>query len=334
MTSATATVSVIIPTHKRPELLARAIQSVLAQTFSDYEVLVVENGDSHGGRAVAEAFAAAGAPIHYLYDPLASLPNARNVGIEASRGAYIAFLDDDDEWLPTKLERQVAILQASASVGLVSCRAWRVDLAGNILDEANDYRGEPTFQAFVREWGLIHSPSAIVFRRACVERIGLFEMKYVSTNDYEFYLRFSREFGCVTIQEPLFRYRLHRGAANGNMSANLGRQMREIIEILRALRPAKHLGVTRRTIHERIAKFYYVLAVEALDLSAYGTALQQFLLAAFYDPSVGRKILWRRTTNPFYCLCRPYLAAGYCLWRWIGSCGRPAQPVGQGASSP
>jgi glycosyltransferase involved in cell wall biosynthesis len=138
-------VSVIIPTHKRASLLRRAVQSVLEQTYTSLEIIVVENGESSEGKVVIEVFRRLhpGVPFRYVYQRQGSLPRARNAGICAARGEHLAFLDDDDVWLPTKLERQVAVLDHDPGIGLVTCRAWLVNEKGEVMGERPRFRGGP-----------------------------------------------------------------------------------------------------------------------------------------------------------------------------------------------
>src|SRR5215831_17242003 len=100
-------VSVVVPTHNRPEMLAEALASVRAQTFTDYEVIVVSNGESDDVRRASHEVAIAHGCL-YLALPKGNLPAARNFGIERAKGEWIAFLDDDDLWLPNTLERLIA----------------------------------------------------------------------------------------------------------------------------------------------------------------------------------------------------------------------------------
>jgi glycosyltransferase involved in cell wall biosynthesis len=97
-------VSVILPTHQRPAMLARAVASVLAQTWRDWELIVIENG----GGAAADVLAQLPSDrIRLVTLPHPNVSVARNRGLELAAGRYVAFLDDDDEWLPEKLERQL-----------------------------------------------------------------------------------------------------------------------------------------------------------------------------------------------------------------------------------
>jgi glycosyltransferase involved in cell wall biosynthesis len=103
-------VSVVVPAYNRADTLARAVDSALAQTLGDIEVLVVDDGSTDGTRALVEGWA--DPRVRYLaHDANRGVSAARNTGVEAARGEYVAFLDSDDEWLPRKLDRQLSVLE-------------------------------------------------------------------------------------------------------------------------------------------------------------------------------------------------------------------------------
>jgi glycosyltransferase involved in cell wall biosynthesis len=111
-------VSVIIPTYNRGRTIARAIDSILAQTWKSIEIIVV---DSQSTDETAKVLASYGNKIHVIQQPRNGPPAARNAGIKLAKGEIIAFLDSDDEWLPEKLERQVKLLKATESAGVKCC---------------------------------------------------------------------------------------------------------------------------------------------------------------------------------------------------------------------
>ena len=113
-------ITVIIPTHNRPDLLLDAVRSVLQQRYQHWELLIVENGPH---RKVGSVLARLPADprIRYRHQSEANPSLARNAGIIAARGAYVAFLDDDDEWMPEKLQRQVALMQQEPQLSLATC---------------------------------------------------------------------------------------------------------------------------------------------------------------------------------------------------------------------
>lgn len=107
-------VSVVIPTHNRPEMLAEALASVRAQTYTNYEITVVSNGESAATRERSQSAAELAGARYFALD-VGNLAAARNFGVARAAGEWIAFLDDDDLWLPEKLERQVAVAAATGA---------------------------------------------------------------------------------------------------------------------------------------------------------------------------------------------------------------------------
>ncbi len=305
-------VSVIIPTHRRPEFLGRCIRSVLAQTFADFELIVVENGSSHEGEAIVKQLQQEEPRLRYLYEPMPDPSVARNLGIQVSQGQLIAFVDDDDEWFPTKLERQVAVFQHDESdLGLVSCLAEVVDGTGQTLGIEPSFRGPLSFATLLSEWCCVWSLSSVLVRRACFDRVGLFSLAYFCANDYDLYLRIARHYRLHLIPEPLFRYRWH----DGNMSHNWRRSHREVATILRHLQPALELGVTRTMIQQTMTwdeKLHYANAVQAMEGRDYRRATRHFFTALQLNPWIGRKVPWSRFSNPLYRTLRPYAALAYC----------------------
>ena len=310
-------VSVIIPTHKRPDLLRRALASVLRQTFQDFEIVVVENGQSHDGQAVVQELRTEDARLKYVYEETASLPLARNIGINSSTGTYISFLDDDDEWLPEKLERQVAVLEQDPRVGLVGCKAWMMHDNGAVHEEALRFCGELDLRVLVMKGCVIRSPSSIVWRRSCQDAVGDFDLRYAMANDYWFYLRMARHSRLAYIHKPLYRYYLH----GSNMCTNAtDEQKEEGVQMLEKLTPAPHLGVTKSLIAERIARHRHNMAVDARQEGRYGRAAGQYFKAVQADPLIGAKLGWGRFRNPPYQTVRPYLAFLYCGIRGCLGC--------------
>ncbi|HYD10055.1 MAG TPA: glycosyltransferase family 2 protein, partial [Acidimicrobiales bacterium] len=115
-------VSVVVPTHDRSALVVRAVRSATSQTVDDIEVLVVDDGSSDDTPAVLAELAADDRRLRVLrHEEARGAPAARNTGIDHATGAYLALLDDDDEWLPTKLERQLAQFVDDPSLALVGC---------------------------------------------------------------------------------------------------------------------------------------------------------------------------------------------------------------------
>ena len=309
------TVSVVIPTHNRPQLLARALASVVSQTFRDFEIVVVQNDGNRDSETVVRGFQGQGVPIRYMYEPKPDPTRARNIGIQASTGKYLAFLDDDDEWLPKKLETQVAALGLSPGIGLVACRAHRVNGQGDVIDEKPEPGKACTFKSLVTDdcANLIVSLSAVMIRRECFDRLGFFDVNYLVANDMEFYLRLAKQYRIMIIEgAPLLRYMFHE---NNLSKRSENRGCREVAVIMRLQKFPEKFGVTPQDIQGKITRYCRWLYGEALDLmeaQKFTSATRKIGTALYCDPFFGIRIPWGRFSNPYYRTIRPYLAIFYC----------------------
>lgn len=208
-------VSVVIPTHNRRDYVCHAIDSVLRQTYAYHEILVVDDGSTDGtGSLLRDRYALhEGGPVQYFYQENRGESGARNEAIRRSRGEYIALLDSDDEWLPTKLQRQVAFLDRQSDVGLVSCHALLIDAGGKLL-QTTPLRPEQVEEIVTIETLVLDSPmycSSLLMRRSCLERVGLFDESIRYGEDWDLVLRFAAEYQIGFVQEPLVLLRQHLG---------------------------------------------------------------------------------------------------------------------------
>lgn len=202
-------VTVIIPTYRRPVFLHNAIKSVLNQTFQDFEVIIVDDASNDRTSEVVKSFTDSRiCYIHHETNKGGSV--ARNTGIRNAHGEYIAFLDDDDEWLPEKLGQQVEVMEKSPpGIGGVFTGCTKIDrVSGKIVGRKTPMqRGRLSQTLLVKN--CISSTSSILLRKECIERVGLFDESLPSFQDYDLWLRISREFQFESIQEPLFIYHIH-----------------------------------------------------------------------------------------------------------------------------
>lgn len=202
-------VSVIIPTYNRAGFLAGAVRSVLAQSFKDVEIVVVDDCGSDDTEKVIQGFGLAG--IRYLrHDQQRGGAAARNTGIVNSSGEYIAFLDDDDEWYPEKLMRQMSVMLASPSeVGGVYTGYFIVDRGnGQIRGQIVPTRRGNLYQALLAG-NCIGGTSCMLLRRSCFDRIGLFDERLPSFQDYDLWLRAAPTYRFDYIREPMLKYFVH-----------------------------------------------------------------------------------------------------------------------------
>lgn len=201
-------VSVIIPTYNYGTFVIQAVQSVLNQTFSDLEVIVVDDGSTDD--TVERIHSITDPRLHYIYQRNSGLPASRNTGIRSAKGKYIAFLDADDCWMPNKLEIQLPILQEDESIGLVYGSYYVIDTEGKII--ALRRASELPRNALPRLiMGNLVSGSATtsIIRRECVDRVGLFKEDLISCEDWDMWLRIAEVYNFGYVKEPVAMIRLH-----------------------------------------------------------------------------------------------------------------------------
>ncbi len=207
-------VSVIIPTYNRAHFIAEAIQSVLDQTFTDFEIIVVDDGSTDNTKNVVDGFK--DPRIKYIYQENRGVANARNTSIKASSGEHIAFLDSDDMWLPENLELKVKLLDACPDAALVSSDYYIFDSdTGATLRRFWDNRpyryllelAEGTRQPVA--FATLLTPTVALVRRHVFDEVGYFDESLQGSDDWDMWLRILPHFPIKMINLPLARYRQH-----------------------------------------------------------------------------------------------------------------------------
>jgi GT2 family glycosyltransferase len=216
-------VSVIVPAYRVTESIAATLDSVLAQTFTDYEIIVVNDG-SPDTEELESVLAPYRDRIVYLRQENQGLSGARNTGIRAARGKYIAPLDADDMWDPEHLAAQVAVLEAEPSIDLVYADA-RIfgDLpeAGKTVMDLCPSAGEVTFERLVARQCTVHV-CVTVCRREALIRAGLFDPDLRRVEDIDMWLRISRQRHRIVYQRRVLgSYRRRAGSLSSDRVAML-----------------------------------------------------------------------------------------------------------------
>ncbi len=199
-------VSIIIPAYNSMKFLPETLASVWQQTFSDFEVLIVDDGSSDNIKEWVSQIDDARLKLIAQVNQGASA--ARNTGIKAARGEYIAFLDADDIWMPTKLETHVSYLDKNPDVGLVYSWTAITDAegkpTGRVMTPADE--GDVWKKILVRN--IVVCPSVLV-RRCCFDKVGLFIDSLRFNEDWEMWIRIASQYQFAVIKEPLVYYRQH-----------------------------------------------------------------------------------------------------------------------------
>lgn len=221
--ASTAAVSVVIPAFNAEPFIERTLRSVLAQTHSEMEVIVVDDGSTDGTRDLVSAI---GPPVTLVAGGRRGVSAARNDGVRRSRGRYVAFLDHDDHWEPDKLRRQVELMESDPSIGLVFTQA-RVVRDGQVTEIFPVLPDPGDFLAKAHE-NLVHwnyiPMSAVAARRDLLPGLdgsGPFDERFRLSEDWDLWLRMAAalgEGGIGFIPEPLVTYEIVPGRATERMA--------------------------------------------------------------------------------------------------------------------
>ena len=208
-------VSVIIPTYNRGWILGEAIDSVLSQKFSDYELIVVDDGSTDDTRIILDSY---GQDIIVLRQPNQGVSAARNRGVAESCAQLISFLDSDDLWLPQKLARQVAFFQTNPDV--LICQTEETWVRNGV--RVNPKKRHRKLSGMIFEPSLalcLVSPSAVMIRKPLFDTVGLFDESLPACEDYDLWLRISCQYPVFLIDEPLI---IKRGGHQDQLSKAAG----------------------------------------------------------------------------------------------------------------
>lgn len=203
-------VSVVIPTHNRKLLAVRAVKSVLAQSYQNLECIVVDDASTDGTQQ--DLLGIPDARLKVFRNETSKHASAtRNVGITNAKGNFIAFLDDDDEWLPSKLARQIDLFQrSSAKVGLVYCWLDYYDGQGRLVKHYHPQLKGYIFGDVFDEQR-IGNCSTLVVTRAAVDKVGGFDESLPRGNDGDFIRRVCHEFEVEYVPEVLVKCHIDHG---------------------------------------------------------------------------------------------------------------------------
>ena len=211
-------VSVVIPVLNGERFLAQAIESVLAQTWSPVETIVVDDGSTDRSADIARGY-----PVTYVNQEHSCVAAARNRGVAGAQGALVSFLDHDDVWLPRKLELQVDALACNPSAGICMCRFETFMEPGADVPARLERPGSRDRAASYSTGQL----GTLLVRREVFGEVGLFDTSYPSADDTDWFLR-TKDLGVevVTLDETLQRYRIHNASISASRDPRERRRLR------------------------------------------------------------------------------------------------------------
>lgn len=279
-------VSIIIPAYNS-KYLGEAIESVYGQSYRDFELIVVDDGTPGTAiKEICDAFPG----VRYICQPNSGPSVARNRGIREARGGLIAFLDDDDVWLPEKLEKQMAFFQSLPNkdeIGLVYTGQYLFDgetVYGAKVDSANGM-----VYHYLLFGQFIGTCSSVLIPRKVFDEVGDFDASLICTQDFELFLRIARHKLVYSIDEPLIKYRTRPDQISKDPTLN-NKEDREVLRKQRDFIPSD--------LYSRVAAFHRKLrgvrykqtAYDALFVNGkrldYCRLLCKSMIAARRPPSV------------------------------------------------
>jgi glycosyltransferase involved in cell wall biosynthesis len=218
-----STISVIIPTYNRANLIEKAIKSVLKQTYQDFEIIIVDDGSTDNTEEIIRGFKDKRVKYIKKYKKNRGISVARNIGIKIARGKYIAFLDSDDEWFPEKLNKQIKILQdGSPELGVVYSISCYIDESGKNI---NKLRNSKKVEGYIYEDLLgknyVGTPSTVLIRKECFHQVGLFDDLLNAQEDWDMWIRIAKYYRFALIKIPLVKYRLHPNQISKNLEVKI-----------------------------------------------------------------------------------------------------------------
>jgi len=267
-------ISVIIPTYNCDKYICEALDSVLHQTYSDYEIIVIDDGSTDTTREIIENKFQT---VRYYYVENNGVAAARNLGILMAQGELIAFLDADDKWLPEKLEKQVALFEANKNVSMVFTENYFFNEQGISEFSANKkirlMHGNIVRNIFLNSYVVT---STVMVRRSVFDHVGMFEEELSVAEDDNMWMRIGFKYGIALLDEKLVMYRMTAGSLSSDFNALIIGGNKQI-EILQIRYSELYDSLGSFTIRKKYADLYYSQAYRDFTQGNYATSRTRFI---------------------------------------------------------
>lgn len=223
-------ISVVIPTHNRSGLLKRAVESALNQTYKEVEVIVVSDGSTDDTEEVVAAYQKNNSNVKFIsVFPGKGANNARNEGIEAAEGDYVAFLDDDDEWISTKLESQLAVFKSDNSIGMVYTGINVIYVKEKLTYYSLSRKGGDLSKDILLK-NVVGATPSVMIKKDILNESGYFDINMPAKQDYDLWIRVCQLTNVGFVDEPLVNYYNYSGEKQISLSTEKHERAIEIID--------------------------------------------------------------------------------------------------------
>jgi glycosyltransferase involved in cell wall biosynthesis len=279
-------VSVIIPAYNAEHFLQETIESVLKQTYTDFEVIIVDDGSTDGTADKAKSYLH-DPRVHYIYQENKGVCAARNKGIRSTKSELIAFVDADDVWLQEKLEKQVPLFEDN-NVGLVYCMIEHIDENDNVLPHLSwpHPRGATYKDLLYINW-IVGSGSSVIIRKDVFDKVGFFDEGLKGLEDMDMWIRILHGYKSSYVDSVLVKIRRHiksrQAQKMASKSVNLQKRQDEyFLHVQRSIERFPELEEYRREAYYQIFRgLFYTAYVYAKKKEM----LRYYLKAGRYRPS-------------------------------------------------
>ena len=254
------TVSIVLPTHNRRFLVEQALASILAQSFADFEIIVVDDGSTDGTESWLRA--QTDPRIRVVRTEHAGAAEARNAGARQAQGRLLAFCDSDDLWMADKLEKQVYVFEQPDAPALLFSDAGRL-IGGEPIHETVFSR-QPPFDGQIFDPLLLDNfipTSTVILQKEGFDQTAGFEDVFCPAEDYRLWLRIAGQGECRYLNEPLASYRVHSGQVGSDRSIMFPACARVILD---AMQQAGRQVTEVRGLPERLWNLHFVAARELM----------------------------------------------------------------------
>lgn len=277
---ANPTVSVVIPAYNAAIYLPKTIESILQQSFQDFEILVVNDGSTDDTVKHVSSFT--DCRVKLINQENQGCATARNTGVLAAKGEYIAFLDSDDLWEPTKLEKQVQCLDKNPDFGLVYTWVDFSDREAKPTGKVRKVFAEGNVFQEMLTCNVVSCGSVPLVRRECFDTIGLFDTDLWTAEDKDLWLRISTRYPFGLIKEPLVYYRQHPSSKS---SKGFKRREQDFQRIMGKV-PDNLMPKNSLLWKKVYSQQYLYFAWRAYEGRSYGESIQYLLDAAHYSINI------------------------------------------------
>ena len=291
-------VSIITPVYNGKQYLSEAIESALAQTYQNFELLIVNDGSTDNSKVIITS-SLCDPKIRYFEQQNAGVAAARNLALRNANGKYIGFLDQDDLWLPDKLSTQIEFLETNQEIAFVHSRQSYIQADGTPIadypkDWVSDLHGKCFTELFKRNRIAVLT---VLLRKNVIDEIGFFNETVSRVDDYELWLRICSKYSIGFQDKKLALYRCHDTNASHDY-IKMEQAELNALETLYKKNKEAFIFIDRNTLNNRFSKLHTEVANGFFwQKHNYSFALHHYLKALYFKP-----IDWKNIKQAFWCL--------------------------------